>query len=73
MHSKNLPPTLRSIVQCGMVKPFGPYHYFNSSASVQQRHTSDRGASNTRVISSSPSILFFVCICASPFCIVWLL
>src|SRR5262245_2019065 len=36
-----------------MVKPFGPHQCLSCSASVQARQTRARGASSTRVITSS--------------------
>src|SRR3989304_5654502 len=55
MQKRYLPPTRKSIVQDGAVKPFGPHQRATWSGSVHAFHTSSRGASKTRVMASSVS------------------
>src|SRR5579863_6321 len=43
------PPTRKSILQTGEVKPFGPHHCITYFGSVHAFHTNSRGASNTLV------------------------
>src|ERR1700742_5203804 len=52
MQKRDLPPTRKSILQTGDVKPFGPHHCMMYSGSVHARHTSSRGASNTLVTTN---------------------
>src|SRR5271156_561132 len=49
MQQRNLPPTRKSILQTGEVKPFGPHHCITYFGSVHAFQTSSRGALNTRV------------------------
>src|SRR5882724_341084 len=53
MQKRTAPPGLRSIVQKGVVKPCGPHQRTSRSGSVHALKTSARGASNTRVMTSS--------------------
>src|SRR5216110_1454841 len=52
------PPGRRSIRQYGSVKPFGPHQRSRRSGSVHALKTSSRGASKTRVMTSSPAAGF---------------
>src|SRR5688572_13706839 len=62
MQARYLPPTRRSILDTGAVKTFGPHQRLNSSGFVHAFHTRSRGASNTRVSTSSlPSVFPFAC------------
>src|SRR5579871_6142758 len=49
MQQRNLPPTRKSILQTGAVKPFGPHHCITYRGSVHAFQTNARGASKTRV------------------------
>src|SRR5580698_7912292 len=49
MQQRNFPPTRKSILQTGQVKPFGPHHCITYFGSVHAFQTSSRGASKTRV------------------------
>src|SRR5579871_681487 len=70
MQQRNFPPTRKSILQTGDVKPFGPHHCFTYFGSVHAFHTNSRGASNTLVITirsvsftvlfAIPGLLFFL-------------
>src|SRR5438270_8265427 len=51
MQQRNFPPTRKSILQTGEVKPFGPHHCITYLGSVHAFQTSSRGASKTRVIT----------------------
>src|SRR5580658_7067797 len=53
MSMRIAPPTLASISQSGVVKPFGPHHREACDASVQTAKTSSRGAFNTRLMTTS--------------------
>src|SRR3972149_1379217 len=53
MQLRYLPPTRRAIWQWGNVKLFGPHQRMKCSGSVQAFHTGARGASKTRVMTSS--------------------
>src|SRR5438445_9564937 len=62
MQKRYLPPTRKSILMTGAVKPFGPHQRLVRSGSVHAFHTRSRGASNTRAITSSLAFAFpFVC------------
>src|SRR3954471_12016168 len=50
MQQRNLPPTRKSILQTGEVKPFGPHHCITYFGSVHAFQTNSRGASKTLVI-----------------------
>ena len=52
-----LPPTLRSILIEGAVKPSGPYQRWTMSGSVHACQTFSRGASNSRVTTISLMLL----------------
>src|ERR1700761_6098170 len=49
MQQRNFPPTRKSILQTGAVKPFGPHHCITYSGSVHAFQTNSRGASKTLV------------------------
>src|SRR5580692_8210243 len=59
----SFPPTRKSILQTGAVKPFGPHHCIMCFGSVHAFQTNARGASKTRVIvilSVSLTVLFVI-------------
>src|SRR5579875_3747916 len=63
IQQRNLPPTRKSILQTGAVKPFGPHHCWTYFGSVHAFQTSSRGASKTLVItirSVSFTVLFAI-------------
>src|ERR1700726_1742322 len=62
MQQRNFPPTRKSILQKGVVKPFGPHHCITYFGSVHAFQTNARGASNTLVttIRSVSLTVFFV-------------
>src|ERR1700727_3379169 len=62
MQQRSFPPTRKSILQTGAVKPFGPHHCMMYFASVHAFQTNSRGASKTRVIviRSVSLTVFFV-------------
>src|SRR6266852_7440208 len=47
MQQRNFPPTRKSILQAGQVKPFGPHHCITYFGSVHAFQTNSRGASKT--------------------------
>src|ERR1700677_163982 len=49
MQQRNFPPTRKSILQTGEVKPFGPHHSITYFGSVHAFHTNSRGASKILV------------------------
>src|SRR6202000_1103292 len=49
MQQRSFPPTRKSILQTGAVKPFGPHHCMMYFGSVHAFQTNSRGASKTRV------------------------
>src|SRR5258707_11427153 len=49
MQQRNFPPTRKSILQKGAVKPFGPHHCITYFWSVHAFQTNSRGASKTLV------------------------
>src|SRR5262245_38924553 len=51
MQQRNFPPTRKSILQEGAVKPFGPHHCMMYFGSVHAFQTNSRGASKTLVIT----------------------
>src|ERR1700722_20255648 len=69
MQQRSFPPTRKSILQTGAVKPFGPHHCMMYFGSVHAFQTNSRGASKTLVTpipslsltvsSSTPAPLFF--------------
>src|SRR6516162_11327986 len=61
MQQRNFPPTRKSILQEGAVKPFGPHHCIMYFGSVHAFQTNSRGASKTRVttIRSVSFTVFF--------------
>src|SRR5260370_22210175 len=62
MQHSNFPPTRKSILQTGAVKPFGPHHCITYFGSVHAFQTNSRGASKTLVttIRSVSFTVFFV-------------
>src|SRR5580693_1537115 len=62
MQQRNFPPTRKSILQKGAVKPFGPHHCITYFGSVHAFQTNSRGASKTLVTTSRSVslIVFFV-------------
>src|SRR6202142_592110 len=62
MQQRNFPPTRKSILQTGEVKPFGPHHCITYFGSVHAFQTSSRGASKILVITirSISLTVFFV-------------
>src|ERR1700720_1343720 len=62
MQKRDFPPTRRSILQTGEVKPFGPHHCITYFGSVHAFHTNSRGASKILVttIRSVSFIVLFV-------------
>src|ERR1700749_155180 len=49
MQQRNFPPTRKSILQTGAVKPFGPHHCITYFGSVHAFQTNWRGASKILV------------------------
>src|SRR5579864_6701012 len=49
MQQRKFPPTRKSILQTGAVKPFGPHHCITYFGSVHAFQTNSRGASKTLV------------------------
>src|ERR1700684_1193002 len=63
MQQRNFPPTRKSILQTGAVKPFGPHHCITYCGSVHAFQTKARGASKILVItirSFSLTVLFVI-------------
>src|ERR1700735_2754020 len=62
MQQRSFPPTRKSILQTGAVKPFGPHHCMMYFGSVHAFQTNSRGASKTLVttIRSISLTVFFV-------------
>src|SRR5215469_14601661 len=62
IQNRNFPPTRKSILQTGEVKPFGPHHCITYFGSVQAFQTNSRGASKTLVTTIRPVsfAVFFV-------------
>src|SRR5579863_4855782 len=63
MQKRDFPPTRKSILQTGAVKPFGPHHCMTYLGSVHAFQTNSRGASKTRVTtirSISLTVLFVI-------------
>src|SRR3990172_8771511 len=54
--NRYLPPTLKSILHTGAVKPFGPCQRIIRSGSDHAFQTSSRGASKMRSIISASSV-----------------
>src|SRR5213596_3737157 len=61
MQQRNFPPTRKSILQKGVIKPFGPHHCITYFGSVHAFQTNSRGASKTLVttIRSVSLTVFF--------------
>src|SRR6201997_2185147 len=63
MQQRNFPPTRKSILQTGAVKPFGPHHCITYFGSVHAFQTNSRGASKIRVTTiRSISLTVFLAI-----------
>src|SRR6202158_4184915 len=63
MQRRDFPPTRKSILQTGAVKPFGPHHCITYFGSVHAFQTNSRGASKTLVTtirSISCTVLFLL-------------
>src|SRR5579862_530630 len=63
MQRRDFPPTRKSILQTGAVKPFGPHHCITYLGSVHAFQTNSRGASKTLVTtirSISFTVLFVI-------------
>src|SRR5579862_1230566 len=63
MQQRSFPPTRKSILQTGEVKPFGPHHCMMYFGSVHAFHTNSRGASKilvTTIRSISFTVLFVI-------------
>src|SRR4051812_1651212 len=52
MHTSDVPPSRKSILALGDVKPVGPHHFIICSASLHACQTCSTGASKTRVTVS---------------------
>src|SRR5438045_5251952 len=64
MQRRDFPPTRKSILQTGVVKPFGPHHCITYFGSVHAFQTNSRGASKilvTTIRSVSLAVLFVIC------------
>src|SRR5215831_9164987 len=53
MQTRDVPPSRKSILATGDVKPFGPHQRFTCSGSLQAFHTLSTGASKMRVTTRS--------------------
>src|SRR6202034_1083640 len=62
MQQRSFPPTGKSILSTGEVKPFGPHHCMMYFGSVHAFQTSSRGASKTRVITIRSVSLTVFCV-----------
>src|SRR5579863_5952819 len=63
MQKRDFPPTRKSILQTGAVKPLGPHHCITYFGSVHAFQTNSRGASKTLVTtirSVSLTVLFVI-------------
>src|SRR5579863_6392503 len=63
MQQRKFPPTRKSILQTGAVKPFGPHHCMTYLGSVHAFQTNSRGASKalvTTIRSISFTVLFVI-------------
>src|SRR6202050_381388 len=68
MQRRDFPPTRKSILQKGAVKPFGPHHCITYFGSVHAFQTNSRGASKTLVTTiRSVSLTAFLVISALRF------
>jgi len=59
MQQRNFPPTRKSILQTGALKPFAPHHCITYFGSVHAFQTNSRGASKT-LVTTIRSISFTV-------------
>src|SRR5260370_42407379 len=62
MQHRNFPPTRKSILQTGAVKPFGPHHCITYFGSVHAFQTNSRGASKTLVTTIRSVSLTVFCV-----------
>src|SRR6266700_7195609 len=62
MQQRNFPPTRKSILQTGEVKPFGPHHCITYFGSVHAFQTNSRGASKTLVTTIRSVSLTVFCV-----------
>src|SRR5579863_6541557 len=62
MQQRSFPPTRKSILQTGAVKPFGPHHCITYLGSVHAFQTSSRGASKTLVTTIRSISLTVFCV-----------
>src|SRR5271170_91860 len=62
MQQRDFPPTRKSILQTGAVKPFGPHHCITYFGSVHAFQTSSRGASKTLVTTIRSVSLTVFCV-----------
>src|ERR1700678_3227701 len=62
MQQRNFPPTRKSILQKGAVKPFGPHHCITYFGSVHAFQTNSRGASTTLVTTIRSVSLTVFCV-----------
>ena len=57
MQQRNFPPTRKSILQKGVVKPFGPHHCITYFGSVHAFQTNSRGAFEKLLVTTIRSCL----------------
>src|SRR5271168_1505164 len=62
MQQRSFPPTRKSILQTGAVKPFGPHHCIMYFGSVHAFQTSSRGASKILVTTIRSISLTVFCV-----------
>src|SRR5271155_1823281 len=62
MQQRSFPPTRKSILQTGAVKPFGPHHCMMYFGSVHAFQTNSRGASKTLVTTIRSVSLTVFCV-----------
>src|ERR1700761_8708359 len=62
MQQRSFPPSRKSILQTGAVKPFGPHHCMMYFGSVHAFQTNSRGASKTRVTTIRSVSLTAFCV-----------
>src|SRR6202790_5129799 len=62
MQQRSFPPTRKSILQTGEVKPFGPHHCITYFGSVHAFQTNSRGASKTLVTTIRSISLTVFCV-----------
>src|ERR1051326_9204533 len=67
MQHRSFPPTRKSILQTGALKPFGPHHCITYFGSVHAFQTNSRGASKT-LLTTIRSVSFTVLFVMSNLC-----